>query len=231
MHLLSTPEQLFADLLRARPSDPFVTYYDEASGARAELSAKSMANWVAKTHHLLADELGLGAGDTAAVELPAHWLSVPVVLGCLTAGLQFVGDGRADISFHTDEDRVAAANPLGICLQLAGFEPEEPDYVAAARPQPDTWPSVQFGATAADACLPGRTRAEVGALAVERAAALGLGNAARVLSTRTWSGPDDWIDTLFAPLAAGGSVVYVANCAEAAVLDRRAAQERVTNRV
>jgi hypothetical protein len=52
-----------------------------------------------------------------------------------------------------------------------------------------------------------------------------------VLSTRLWQGPDDWIDTLLAPLAVGGSVVYVARCDDPAVLDRRAAQERTTNRV
>jgi hypothetical protein len=52
-----------------------------------------------------------------------------------------------------------------------------------------------------------------------------------VLSTREWQGPADWIDTLLAPLAVGGSVVYVRNCADPAVLERRAGQERATARV
>jgi hypothetical protein len=52
-----------------------------------------------------------------------------------------------------------------------------------------------------------------------------------VLSTRVWEGPADWLDCLFAPLAVGGSVVYVANCADATILDRRFAQERATTRV
>ena len=56
MHQLTAPEPaVFADLLRADAARPFVTYYDEASGERSELSAKSVANWVAKTHHLLGD--------------------------------------------------------------------------------------------------------------------------------------------------------------------------------
>ena len=63
----SSPEQLFGDLLATAPSQPFVTYYDEATGERSELSVKSLANWVAKTHHLLATELGLGAGDHAQI--------------------------------------------------------------------------------------------------------------------------------------------------------------------
>src|SRR3954447_10743815 len=98
---LTTPEQQFARLLAAEPSRPFVTYYDEATGERSELSAKSLANWVAKTHHLLGDELGLGVDDTAVVALPAHWISVPILLGCLTAGLALASDGDAEVAFVT----------------------------------------------------------------------------------------------------------------------------------
>ena len=76
MHPL-TPEALFDRLLADDPGRPFVTYYDEASGERSELSRKSLANWVAKTHFLLQDELGLGVGDTALIALPPHWISVP----------------------------------------------------------------------------------------------------------------------------------------------------------
>src|SRR5919198_6355364 len=94
-----TPEQQFDRLLAASPSRPFVTYYDEASGERTELSVKSLANWVAKTHHLLGTELGLGVGDTAMIALPAHWISVPVLLGCLTAGLAITPSGPADVAF------------------------------------------------------------------------------------------------------------------------------------
>ncbi|MDT4914547.1 MAG: hypothetical protein QOC66_3675, partial [Pseudonocardiales bacterium] len=92
---MTAPERQFAQLLSRDPSSPFVTYYDEATGERTELSAKSLANWVAKTHHLLGDELGLGVGDTALVAVPAHWISVPMLLGCLTAGLALTADGEA----------------------------------------------------------------------------------------------------------------------------------------
>ena len=56
-----TPEQHFAQIVATDASHPFVTYYAEASGERSELSAKSLANWVAKTHFLLGDELGRSA--------------------------------------------------------------------------------------------------------------------------------------------------------------------------
>lgn len=69
------------------PGRPFVTYYDEATGERTELSVTTYANWVAKTANLFVDELMLDPGDTVALRLPPHWLG-PVFLGALwSAGL------------------------------------------------------------------------------------------------------------------------------------------------
>src|SRR4051812_12797946 len=151
---MSTPERQFADLLAAAPSRPFVTYYDEASGERSELSVKSLANWVAKTHHLLATELGLGVGDTALVALPAHWISVPILLGCLTAGLELIDDGATDVAFVSpqtaslaDASDVYAIAPAAAAI---GFRDAAPggalDYVSAVRPQADAWPTVHLAA-------------------------------------------------------------------------------------
>lgn len=231
-----TPEQLFSDRLAADPARPFVTYYDEASGERSELSAKSLANWVAKTHHLLGDELGLGAGDTALVALPLHWISVAPLLGCLTAGLALTTDAtRADVAFVGPDTLAAAAGvpdvyAISPTSAAVGFGEAVPDgahdYVTSVRPQEDKWPGVRFGAGPDDPCLDGRTRAEVAALAVQRAAELGLRRGARVLTTREWDGPQAWLDTLLAPLAVGGSVVYLRNCPDAATLARRLEQER-----
>ncbi len=234
MHQL-TPEQLFADLVRADAARPLVTYYDEASGERSELSGKSLANWVAKTHHLLGDELGLGVGDTALLALPPHWISVPIVLGCLTAGLALTDTGPADVAFVSTEQTAAAAGiadtyvvaPAAAAAGLAGIAPDGLlDYVSSVRPQPDLWAGVQLAAGAHDPCLPGRTRGEV----VEGARAAGLPERARLLTTRDTFGPADWVATLFAPLAVGGSVVFVRN-ADEAVIERRVAQERATVRV
>ncbi|HEU5267352.1 MAG TPA: TIGR03089 family protein [Jatrophihabitans sp.] len=234
MHQL-TPERQFADLLRADPARPFVTYYDEASGERSELSAKSLANWVAKTHHLLGDELGLGVGDTALLALPAHWISVPIVLGCLTAGLELTTSGDADVAFVSEDTASAAGQVVDVYAIAAGnaalgLRDDAPagvqDYVAAVRPQPDAWAGVQLVAGPGDPCLPGLTRGET----VERASAAGLPEHARLLTTRAAFGPPDWVDVLFAPLAVQGSVVIVRNCPDESVLERRAAQERVTAR-
>ena len=71
---------LVAARLRTDPGQPLLTAYDDATGERTELSVTTYANWVSKTANLLTDELGLEAGDTMLIDLPAHWL-VPVFLG------------------------------------------------------------------------------------------------------------------------------------------------------
>src|SRR3954470_11895420 len=116
---MTTPEQLFSDVLASAPARPFVTYYDEASGERLELSVRSLGNWVAKTHFLLTDELGLGAGDTALLMLPAHWISVPIVLGCLSAGLALTPTGAsAEVAF-VDAQHVAATGGIPDVFAIA----------------------------------------------------------------------------------------------------------------
>jgi uncharacterized protein (TIGR03089 family) len=230
-----TPEQRFGALLAEDPARPFVTYYDEASGERSELSVRSLANWVVKTHHLLGTELGLSVGDRALVAVPAHWISVPVLLGALTAGLSLVPDGEAEVAFVAPGVAADAPDVYAIAPDAAavGFRDAPPagaeDYVAAVRPQADTWASVQLSAGPDDECLPGRSRADVMDLALSRAAELGLATGGRLLSTRAWTGVDDWVDDVLAPLAVGGSVVLVANATDD-VLARRAEQERVTAR-
>jgi uncharacterized protein (TIGR03089 family) len=235
-----TPEQRFADLLARDPSRPFVTYYDEATGERSELSVKSLANWVAKTHHLLGDELGLGAGDSALVVLPPHWISVPILLGCLTAGLALSVDGDAEVAFVTPSSRAAAGTipdvyaiaPAAAAVGLRDAVPAgAEDYVGAVRPQADAWGGVRFGATAASPCWDGLSRADMDALAVARAAQVGLRAGGRLLTTHDWAEPVDWVDAVLAPLAVGGSVVIVRNGSDETVLERRMSQERATARL
>jgi uncharacterized protein (TIGR03089 family) len=73
--------------LRRDPSRPLVTWYDERTGERVELSVATYANWVAKTASLLVEEHDLERGDVLLVDLPSHWLG-PVFLGAAwTAGL------------------------------------------------------------------------------------------------------------------------------------------------
>ncbi|HEX9232412.1 MAG TPA: TIGR03089 family protein [Jatrophihabitantaceae bacterium] len=209
--MTGSPEALFAAVLDNAPSKPFVTFYDEGTGERSELSAKSLANWVAKTHFLLTDELGLGVGDAAYVDVPAHWISVPILLGCWTAGLEVVGDPeRGAVAF-------VASTPEG-----------RAEYVAAVRPQADVWATVHAPAAPSDPAVDGLTRADLVAKAAARAGELGMAPGARILTARDWHGLDDWVDTLLAALSVGGSLVIV-HGGDAGVIARRAEQERATN--
>jgi uncharacterized protein (TIGR03089 family) len=235
----SGAEALFAAVLAEQPSRPLITFYNDASGERIELSARSLANWVAKTHFLLLDELGLGVGDTAQVALPADWITVPILLGCWSAGLRVVaGDwtGEVAVAFLTSATSSAAANAgdtfaidLGSMTRSFGATPgPAPDYVTAVRPQPDSWGSVQFRGGANDPATDQLNRTDLVAKANARATELALAPGARVLSERPWTGAAEWIDALLAPMAVGGSLVLVAQ-ADPARHDRRIEQEQVTN--
>jgi len=232
------PEQLFAARLAADPGGPLVTFYDDATGERAELSAKSLANWVAKTHFLLMDEIGASTGDRAFVRLPVHWLAAPILLGCWFAGLEVVADpatasvafGDADsLSALIEPDRLDGAFAVSL-LSMARPSTPPPgmlDYASSVRPMPDKWSTVQPQAGPGDLALAGTSRAELAAAAAQAAEQLGLGPGGRLLWSAPWSEPQDWIMSLLAPLAVGGSVVLVRN-PDPAKADARAAAERVT---
>lgn len=231
-----TPEALFAARLAADPSAPLVTFYDDASGERAELSAKSLANWVAKTHFLVMDGLGLGVGDAAQVALPVHWLAAPILLGCWFAGIEVrstpdgasvvFGDEGGLPADLADFDEVYAVSLLSMA-RPGTPPPGAQDYATAVRPMPDAWASVRAQAGADDPALDGRSRAELVRDARQAASELGLAPGARLLWERAWTGPADWISSLLAPLAVGGSVVLVRN-ADPARTAGRAAGERAS---
>src|ERR1700742_355586 len=80
-------------MLRADPVGPRITYYDDATGERIELSAVTLANWAAKTGNLLRDELGGGPASRVAVLLPAHWQTAAVLVGVWWIGAEGVRGG------------------------------------------------------------------------------------------------------------------------------------------
>ncbi|TMR05599.1 TIGR03089 family protein [Actinomadura soli] len=80
-----------AELLRRRvaddPSSPLVTFYDDATGERVELSARTFDNWVAKTANFLVDGLAAEPGTRVALVLPPHWQTAVWLMACWSAGL------------------------------------------------------------------------------------------------------------------------------------------------
>ena len=84
---------LFKQRLHHDPSSPLVTYYDESSGERIELSATSFANWVNKTANLIRDEMGLSEGEAIFLDLPLHWQSLVWVQAALQYRTATAGNG------------------------------------------------------------------------------------------------------------------------------------------
>jgi uncharacterized protein (TIGR03089 family) len=203
---VTTPTDLLTRELSRDGSRPFLTYYDDASGERVELSVATTANWVAKTANFLADEHGIDAGDVVGVQLPMHWQAVVVLLASWAAGAQVSFDvADAVVTFATPG---TAADGEVVELSLAPMGADLSRLVAA---QPDAFAAISpSGEDLVDA------------------AAADLPAGARVLSVLRYDGADALSYGLIAPLAASGSVVLVAH-ADAAKLADHAATERVTH--
>jgi uncharacterized protein (TIGR03089 family) len=81
-----TVADLIADRTRREGHRPLLTYYDDMTGARTELSYATLDNWAAKTANMLAEEYDVGAGATVALDLDGHWTAVAIMLACWKLG-------------------------------------------------------------------------------------------------------------------------------------------------
>ena len=131
---------LLARELASSAGRPLVTFYDDRSGERVELSVATYANWVAKTASLLQDELGLVHGDRLLIDLPTHWLA-PVWLGAAwSLGLvvsppggpepaDAVVCGPASLERYADPDSLPPVVALSLLPMATRFPTELPDGV------------------------------------------------------------------------------------------------------
>jgi uncharacterized protein (TIGR03089 family) len=232
--LTTVTSALLDPLMAADPMGPRITYYDDATGERIELSTVTLANWAAKTGNLLRDELGAAPGSRVAVLLPAHWQTAAALLGIWWVGAEAVLDGDADIAMctadrlpdaddavGTGEIAVLSLDPFG--KPVADLPVGITDYATSVRVHGDQISPERRPGRALD----GRSVAEVLAAAQASAAAQGFSREDRVMSTAGWTTADGLTDNLLAVFAAGASLVQVANPDEA-VLDRRREMEKVT---
>jgi uncharacterized protein (TIGR03089 family) len=244
---LHTPADLLRFALAKDPARPLVTFYDDATGERVELSVATFSNWVAKTANLLQDDLAAQPGDRLALLLPAHWQTAVWLLACFSTGvvaepggdpasadLVVTGPDTLDEALACSGERVALAlRPLG------GRFPQPPagfaDYAVEVPSQGDRFtPYPPVDASAPALALPaGQTL--TGAEAVERArasaAALGLTPGSRLLSSLPYDTWDGLAAGLLAPLAADASVVLCRNLDRLSAEDlvKRGESERVTH--
>ena len=221
-------------LVTSDPAGPRITYYDDATGERIELSTATLVNWAAKTGNLLRDEMGAGPSSRVAVLLPAHWQTAAVLFGIWWIGAEVVTAGEADVALCTAERLAEADDAVGMgevaVLSLdpfgkpaAGLPVGVTDYATAVRVHGDQISPERHPGVALD----GRSVTEVLAGALASAAAQGFTADDRVMSTAGWDSADDLIDNVLAVFAIAASLVQVAN-PDAAVLDRRRRMEKIT---
>jgi len=225
--------------MAVNPAGPRITYYDDATGERVELSTATLANWAAKTANLLRDELGATPGSRVAVLLPAHWQTAAVLFGIWWIGGEVVLAGDVDgpeceialcAADRLDEADAAVGMGEVAVLSLDAFGkpvPELPvgvtDYATSVRVHGDQIvPERNPGAA-----LAGRSVTDVLAAAQASAAAQGLTAADRIMSSAGWDSADAVIDHLLAPYAVGASLVQVAN-PDPTLLERRGQTEKLT---
>ena len=122
------PSELLGAAVRRDPAGPLLTCYDDAVGERVELSATTLANWVAKTANLLQDEFDVGPGSTVAVSLPVHWQTAAVLLGVWSCGAAVLDTAAEEEGRLAGVDVVVAAQDRLAAVQ-EGIEESVPDGV------------------------------------------------------------------------------------------------------
>ncbi|MFF4018150.1 TIGR03089 family protein [Streptomyces sp. NPDC001843] len=241
-----TPADLLGSALAADPGRPLVTFYDDATGERVELSVATFANWVAKTANLLQGDLAAGPGDRVALLLPAHWQTAVWLLACSSVGViaDVSGDpAAADVVVSgpdsLDAARACRGERVALALRpLGGRFPQTPegfvDYAVEVPSQGDRFaPFSPVDPEEPALIVAGAelTGAEVVERAVRDAPSLDLtGPGSRLLSGLPYDTWEGLSAGLYAPLASGGSVVLCRHLErlDGEALARRIESERVT---
>ncbi|MEU0392146.1 TIGR03089 family protein [Streptomyces sp. NPDC006208] len=241
-----TPADLLRSALAADPSRPLVTFYDDATGERVELSVATFANWVAKTANLLQGDLAAEPGDRLALLLPAHWQSAVWLLACSSVGVVAdVGGVPAEADLVVsgpdtlEQARACSGERMALALRpLGGRFPQPPagfgDYAVEVPSQGDRFAPYAPVDPDAPALMVGAMEL-TGAELVERAradaATLDLAPGSRLLTGRSYDTWEGLSAGLFAPLATGASVVLCRHLDALSQEDlrKRIESERVTN--
>jgi uncharacterized protein (TIGR03089 family) len=244
---VTAPVPTFAEILEAeRRRDagrPLVTWYDETTGERVELSVATYANWVAKTASLLVEEHDLERGDGLRVDLPLHWLTTVFLGAAWTAGLVVVleGDSTDGVAAvvtgpdgldrwapYADDLPVLACSLLPMGVRFAGPLPAGVhDVGVEVWSQPDAFVAYDPPTADDDAVSGGGSSTTHRELWGTAAAGGLLTDGGRLLVVAKPASPPE-LATITEPLARRGSMVLVVG-ADPERLDGLAQAERVTD--
>lgn len=121
----TTLDETRRGVVAVSPALPFITFYDDSTGERIELSALTFDNWVAKTANFLTDELDIGAGDVVRVRLPAHWITAVWLAACAAVGAPIaLGPAETnDAVVVVGPDEVNETSPNGIAVVACSLRP------------------------------------------------------------------------------------------------------------
>jgi len=244
-----TPPVLLRRRVESDPSRPFVTFYDDRTGERVELSAKTFDNWVAKTANLLVDGLGAEPGDRVVLALPPHWQTAVWLMASWSAGLvvEPVDPGEpisasgpyllaaaeevlGELANDPEADEVVGLSLHALGGPLSSAPAGVTDYAVEVRAYgdrfiPDAGVTPDSPAiTVTNATI---SAAELAGEATVAAGKWGLDAQDRVLVDMSYATLDGVLTGLLAPLASGASVIIQRNFDKDS-LDRRVSLEHVT---
>lgn len=230
------------EVLRADPGRPLVTFYDDATGERVELSVQTYGNWVSKTAGLVQDELELARGALVLLDLPTHWLGAVWLGACWTGGLCVTDetsrvheaelvvcgpDGLDRYAGHAQQRAVVALSLRPLGARFADPLPEGVlDYGAVVLAQPDAFVSYDPPGPDDEAWRTVNGSISQHEMLESAAARPVVGRSGRLLTDVnpcTLPGRD----SLLSPLLQHGSAVWVVN-PEPSRWEGRYAEERAT---
>jgi uncharacterized protein (TIGR03089 family) len=242
---MTTFPAALAALLGREPARPLVTFYDDLSGERVELSVATYANWVAKTASLAQDELDAERGGLLLVDLPPHWLGAVWLGAAWSLGLAVTDDpamaGTADLvvcgpdGVSTYAEQAEHAQVVALSLRPLGARFAEPlpagvtDFGAVVLAQPDAFVPWDPPSPGDEAWRDADGGADQQTL-LQEAGGSGVVAAGGRLLTDVNPCSRGGLVSLLAPVLLGGSTVWVRHPGES-TWTTRAEQERVTDQL
>lgn len=224
--------------LAADSGRPLVTFYDDETGERVELSVATFGNWVAKTANLLIDGLGAEPGARVGLLLPLHWQAAVWHIAAWCAGMVVdMGDPWGAEVIVTGPDDLAhavaggASDVVALSLRPLGAPFADPmpagvlDYGREVAAFGDRFAPIAAPSATDPALVAGDLALSQGEIAGIDLGELKRGD--RVLTAADYATWPALCGGLVRPLAAGASLVLCRHL-DASRLASRTVAERVT---